>query len=157
MKWKATHILKTMNKAPIRVMENSGEFYTKRQWEEQTGAWLPSEHGAPFQLRLQDERGQLIALVTGSINPIGSNESGSSLTPLRTEVTRITTDTTVRRGGKNRRLIVTLAPGDVLILREQGCKMRRVLSLAEAWAYAGKLEARKIVRERREKRKARVA
>lgn len=179
MKWHATHILKVKivavnnvvmerlldeapHSAPQRVMLNSGEFYTKRQWEESAGAhWLaadgalvvPNTFHALYNAQLR-----FMAATVTPIRPRGEGES-SSHTPLRSEVTRITVDSTVRRAGKQRRLIVSLAPGDILVMREEGTRKKnaRVLPLLEAWALAGRLQAQKLKADRKTKRKARRA
>lgn len=157
MKWTATHMLKVSGRAPRRVMLNSGEFYTKEQWDTQVGSWAPTTingvvneyDGGGFPMG----NGGTISI----IKPRGEGAGGA--TPIRSEVTRITVDARVRRGGKARRLIVSLAPGDVLVMREEGTRKKnaRMLPLLEAWAIAGKLAAQRLKAERKAKRKARAA
>lgn len=148
MQWKATHIVKAGAFAPRRVMLNSGGYYTKGEWNDQVE---PSF--------VEDEEGKVVGRVPGiffavSVTPLqGQQQPGSSITPLRKPVERLT-QTTVRRGGKQRAIVLTLLPGDVVKLREAGCKRARYIPVMEIWGIAGKLEAAKLRADRKAKRAA---
>ena len=75
-------------------------------------------------------------------------------TPLDKPVSRLSYATR-RCSGKMRRLVVTLLPGDVIELREQGTQHRLILSVDAAYSLAAKYEARRLIEERKAKRKAR--
>lgn len=75
-------------------------------------------------------------------------------TPLTKRVKRVTIETH-RNGGKSRRLIVTLHPGDTISIREQGRRTgEEFISIASVYQYATRC---RVAVERMEKAKARKA
>jgi hypothetical protein len=76
-------------------------------------------------------------------------------TPLDKPVSRLA-HTTRRCSGKLRRLVITLLPGDVIELREQGTQHRLIVSIDAVYSLASKYEALRLIAERKAKRKARA-
>lgn len=74
-------------------------------------------------------------------------------TPLDKPVSRLSY-AMKRSAGKLRRVVVTLAPGDIIVFRDQGTRRELVLSIEGAYTYAAKCKADQLKRERRERRKA---
>jgi hypothetical protein len=154
VRWEATHILKLAGTAPLKVMvsHSSLEAFTKKQWDNAEPALYALQQGTNLAFRM-DKYGDITGESVGTFTQLGAREPGSSITALRSPVERLT-DVTVRRGGKQRQLVVRLLPGGVLELREAGCRKRRLLPFSEAWHVAGKLEAQKLIRERKAARAA---
>lgn len=75
------------------------------------------------------------------------------MTPIRKPVTRMS-DAMVRSTGKKkmRRLVATLGPGDVVVLRPEGLRQEFAVHLLDIWSLAMKHEAARIVAERKKKR-----
>ena len=73
-------------------------------------------------------------------------------TPLDKPVSRLSY-AMKRSAGKLRRVVVTLAPGDVIIFRDQGTRRELMLSIEGAYTYAAKCKADQIRRERAQRRR----
>lgn len=69
-------------------------------------------------------------------------------------VTRETYERVVDRGSKRRELHVTIADGDVLILRMKGTRQSRTIAISSVWYYAQRLHAEQMRREKAALRKA---
>lgn len=152
MQWKATHIIKIQGEAPRRVMLNSGGFYTKAEWNaaaDQARVMLDAFAEPTFTNPQNEPNGYADIAVA----PLSAATTGASITPLRKEVARLATNATVRSGGKQRLVVITLLPGDVIELRPLGCRERRTLTIDHAWTHAGKLKARAAVAARKAARK----
>lgn len=74
-------------------------------------------------------------------------------TELNKRLKRVTQEA-VRNGGKPRRLVVTLYPGDTVGIRQQGCRKEEFISIASVYFYAIR---NRVAVERMEKAKARKA
>ncbi len=64
------------------------------------------------------------------------------------------TSTSVRDGGRPRRIVVTLYPGDYLGLRQEGTRREETIALEAIYSAAVKA---RVLRERAEKRAAKRA
>lgn len=145
MKWHATHIFKERGAPPRRVMlASSGELFTRDGWENSAPLTVFQGPDGGVYALVDVWDGNRKAIEGASLTPIENVTPGGSLTELRAKVTRLTTQTTVRVGGKMRRLVVTLLPGDVIELRPLGCRdaQARRLSLADEWSRGAKVKAR---------------
>lgn len=69
-------------------------------------------------------------------------------------VTRETYERVVDRGSKRRELHVTIADGDVLILRMKGTRQSRTIAISSVWYYAQRLYAEQLRREKAALKKA---
>lgn len=69
-------------------------------------------------------------------------------------VTRETYERVLDYGTKRRELHVTIADGDVLILRMKGTRQSRIISITSVWYYAQRLHAEHVRREKAALRKA---
>ena len=74
------------------------------------------------------------------------------MTPLRKPVARLAS-VTVRDRSKRRAIVVALLPGDVIELRLHGTRRRYSLSVESAYYHAVRLEAGRLMAERKAKRK----
>lgn len=127
--WIPTHVMKRGKTAPIRLMLNSGCFFSKKEWEQ----CLEPSITVWDDMSTRDSNGDLV-----NVKVLLSNGFGST-TPLNRPVKRATrTEMSFR--GKRRRLIVTLLPGDLIELRPEGCRERRQLPLSDVWNRAGRLQ-----------------
>lgn len=75
------------------------------------------------------------------------------MTPLRKPVTRLT-EITIRDGSKRRRLVATLAPGDILLLRPSGTRRQETVDLEACYALAVR---QRVNAERMDKARAKKA
>lgn len=155
MQWTATHMLKAPGAAPRRVMLNSGEFHTKQEWDDQTTAtWAESQY-ADKAVRVSNAPGPEVEVIYASVKRLGLPSAGSSITPLHKEVSRISVSTRVRVGGKMKRIVTTLGPGDVLSMRLEGQRATNAvpMDLLAIWSYGQSLQAKRLVAERKAARK----